>query len=344
MGNVHQPFASLIREMEAEDNLIQAIDNFNTTPTLGVQQLLEVLNFDDSPRRVAHALHTTPSLSPDSVGEFLAERDHAQFTVAFFDELDLKCSLLDAMRKSFRGVSLPRDESARNRLLTIFSVVYCNQNGPKYPSSDITTLIAYSILLLSCDISTARTTGGEHMTLQHFIESVRAGINETVSSDAELTEIYTSLAAEPLCFSRKGDEFRGPKLRGWLKKKPGSAAAQWKKRYFVMTNAHLYYFESEDVTRHPLGKISLHDVSVSFRDNMEFAISKKPNLNYVKYRNGKTTEVKNISQFKFAVGSERSCMKWFYRLKQSVVCAKLSNPTWVQDQDDEFGNEISDIE
>jgi Ca2+-binding EF-hand superfamily protein len=118
---------------------------------------------------------SVPSLSPVAIGEFLGGRDETGFcgkcAAGYFAKMSLEGTTLDvALRIMSKRLCLPREAQQIDRLMYIFSQVYCQTNPNVFVDEDAAYITAFAIVMLNTDAHSPNNK--RKMTKGEFVRNV----------------------------------------------------------------------------------------------------------------------------------------------------------------------------
>ena len=278
-GNLHDGVAMTNFDyFFAEDGLIaylpdklalilkEAIYLFNLKPNLAKEFLISKRVISDSPSEFADFIFTHSNgqskLSKRRIGEFvgnsnLFNQDVLNYFLSKFDFTNM--ALDEAIRSLVRQFRLPGEAQQIDRILEKFSKIYYVQNnaisGRKGASStaiqsaDVAYIISFSILMLNTDLHNPSVALKNKMTVQEFIRNNR-GINGGLDVPAEhLESLYSRIKTDEIKMDMADmlesdvPAFMAPIMAGYLFKLYHLAMVPfWKKRWFILNDGCLYYF------------------------------------------------------------------------------------------------------
>ncbi|XP_069021523.1 cytohesin-4 isoform X1 [Embiotoca jacksoni] len=239
---------------------------FNMAPKTGVQYLVEHELLEWRADSVAEFLYKEEGLNKTAIGNFLGERDkmHLQVLKAFvclheFSDLNL----VQALRQFLWSFRLPGEAQKIDRMMEAFASRYCECNPGVFQSTDTCYILSFAIIMLNTSLHNPNVK--DKPSLQRFV-AMNRGINNGEDLPAELlTKLYASIRSEPFKIPEDdGNDltltFFNPDREGWLLKM-GGRVKTWKRRWFILTDSCLYYFEYT-TDKDPIGIIPLENLSV----------------------------------------------------------------------------------
>lgn len=251
---------------------------FNMDPKKGVEYLIEHDILDETPESIAKFLFDGDGLNKTAIGDYLGERNEFNMKVLdcyvnLHDFTDL--IVVQALRQFLWSFRLPGEAQKIDRMMEKFAIRYCQQNPGVFDDTDTCFVLSFAIIMLNTSLHNPSVR--EKPTLEKFI-ALNRSINNGKDLPRELLEsLYESIKQEPFKIPEEaGDElmltFFNPDREGWLWKQ-GSRYKGWKRRWFILNDKCLYYFEYT-TDKEPRGIIPLENVLVrDIPDNK----SSKPN-------------------------------------------------------------------
>ncbi|CAK6968862.1 cytohesin-3-like [Scomber scombrus] len=239
---------------------------FNMDPEKGVRYLVENGLLEWQAESVAEFLYKEEGLNKTAIGNFLGERKemHLEVLKAFvglheFSDLNL----VQALRQFLWSFRLPGEAQKIDRMMEAFASRYCDCNPGVFQSTDTCYILSFSIIMLNTSLHNPNVK--DKPSLQRFV-AMNRGINHGEDLPTELlTSLYTSIRSEP--FKIPVDDgndltltFFNPDREGWLLKM-GGRVKTWKRRWFILTDSCLYYFEYT-TDKDPIGIIPLENLCV----------------------------------------------------------------------------------
>jgi Sec7 domain/PH domain len=246
--------------------LKEAIYLFNLKPNLAKEFLISKRVISDSPSEFADFIFTHSNgqskLSKRRIGEFVGNSNQFNQDVlnCFLSKFDFTNMALDeAIRSLVRQFRLPGEAQQIDRILEKFSKLYYIQNtaiaGKKgaastaIKSADVAYILSFSILMLNTDLHNPSVAMKNKMTVQEFIRNNR-GINGGLDVPAEhLESLYLRIKNDEIKMDMADmlesdvPAFMAPIMAGYLFKLYHLAMVPfWKKRWFILNDGCLYYF------------------------------------------------------------------------------------------------------
>uniref|UniRef100_A0A3Q0S7J0 Cytohesin 4a n=1 Tax=Amphilophus citrinellus TaxID=61819 RepID=A0A3Q0S7J0_AMPCI len=239
---------------------------FNMDPKKGVHYLVENGLLEWRAESVAEFLYKEEGLNKTAIGNFLGEREkmHLEILKAFvglheFSDLNL----VQALRQFLWSFRLPGEAQKIDRMMEAFAARYCDCNPGVFQSTDTCYILSFAIIMLNTSLHNPNVK--DKPTLQRFV-SMNRGINNGEDLPTELlTKLYASIRSEPFKIPEDdGNDltltFFNPDREGWLLKM-GGRVKTWKRRWFILTDSCLYYFEYT-TDKDPIGIIPLENLCV----------------------------------------------------------------------------------
>jgi cytohesin len=239
---------------------------FNMDPKKGIEYLIEHDILDETPESIAKFLFDGDGLNKTAIGDYLGERIEFNMKVLdcfvnLHDFTDL--ILVQALRQFLWSFRLPGEAQKIDRMMEKFAIRYCQQNPDVFEDTDTCFVLSFAIIMLNTSLHNPSVR--EKPTLEKFI-SLNRSINNGKDLPRELLEsLYESIKQEPFKIPEEdGDDlmltFFNPDREGWLWKQ-GSRYKGWKRRWFILNDKCLYYFEYT-TDKEPRGIIPLENVLV----------------------------------------------------------------------------------
>ncbi|NXU79871.1 CYH4 protein, partial [Oreotrochilus melanogaster] len=281
---IAQVFAEIECFQNAEESKLPQRDKlltlgrkkFNMDPAKGIQYLIEHKVLSSDLQEIARFLHKGEGLNKTAIGDYLGGRDPTniqtlQAFVACHQFANL--NLVQALRQFLWSFRLPGEAQKIDRMMEAFANWYCKCNPGVFQSTDTCYILSFSIIMLNTSLHNPNVK--DKPPFERFV-AINRGIDNGEDLPEELLKnLFESIKNEP--FSIPEDDgndlthtFFNPNHEGWLLKL-GGRVKTWKRRWFILTDNCLYYFEYT-TDKEPLGIIPLENLSVRKVDD-----PKKPN-------------------------------------------------------------------
>ncbi|XP_032692489.1 cytohesin-4 isoform X2 [Lontra canadensis] len=232
------------RLAQKEKELCIGRKKFNMDPVKGIQYLTEHKLLTPNVQDIAQFLYKGEGLNKTAIGTYLGER---QFLWSF---------------------RLPGEAQKIDRMMETFATRYCLCNPGVFQSTDTCYVLSFSIIMLNTSLHNPNVR--DRPPFERFV-SMNRGINDGGDlPEEQLRNLFDSIKSEP--FSIPEDDgndlthtFFNPDREGWLLKL-GGRVKTWKRRWFILTDNCLYYFEFT-TDKEPRGIIPLENLSVQKVDD-----------------------------------------------------------------------------
>lgn len=158
---------------------------------------------------------------------------------------------------------MPGEAQKIDRMMECFAQRYCQLNPDIFTNTDTCYVLSFAIIMLNTSLHNPSVK--DKPTVEQFI-SMNRGINNGGDLPRELLEsLYESIRTEPFKIPQDdGNDlmhtFFNPDKEGWLQKQ-GGRYKNWKRRWFILNDNCLYYFEYT-TDKEPKGIIPLENISV----------------------------------------------------------------------------------
>eukprot|EP01147_Barroeca_monosierra_P000238 gene238-3616_t len=255
-----------IRQQSTTSKVKDAKATFNDKPAKGVAMLLECGEIpENTPTAVATYLHSATGLNKSSLGNYLGENDAFNLKVLeeFAHRYDFVGQYFDeALRIYLSGFRLPGESQKIDRMMEAFAKRYHECNPQQFANSDTAYVLAFATIMLNTSIHNPNIK--DKMTLEMFVGMNRGIDNGASINEDLLSRIYESIKEKEFDLHDTNDTlmetFVDPEKSGWMLKE-GGRAKTLKRRFFILKNNCLYYFENESATK-PKGTIPLENLVV----------------------------------------------------------------------------------
>ncbi|XP_076337379.1 cytohesin-1-like isoform X2 [Tachypleus tridentatus] len=239
---------------------------FNMDPKKGIEYLIEHRLLQSTAENVAQFLYKGEGLNKTAIGDYLGERNDFNMKVldAFVDLHDFTdLILVQALRQFLWSFRLPGEAQKIDRMMEKFAQRYCQLNPGVFSNIDTCYVLSFAIIMLNTSLHNPSVK--EKPSVEQFINMNR-GINNGGDLPHELImSLYDSIKQEPFKIPEDdGNDlmhtFFNPDREGWLWKQ-GGRYKSWKRRWFILNDNCLYYFEYT-TDKEPRGIIPLENVQV----------------------------------------------------------------------------------
>lgn len=253
--------------------LKEAIYLFNLKPNSSKEFLRARKVISNSASDFAKFIFTHSSgqskLSKRRIGEFLGNSHpyNQEVLNCFLEKFDFADMALDeAIRSLVRQFRLPGEAQQIDRILEKFANIYYFQNNEAsakmgasstaIKSADVAYIISFSILMLNTDLHNPSVPLKNKMTVAEFIRNNR-GINGGLDIPSEHLEgLYIRIKNDEIKMDMADmlesdvPAFMAPIMAGYLFKLYHVAMVpMWKKRWFILNDGCLYYFNKPYETK-----------------------------------------------------------------------------------------------
>ncbi|TRY80813.1 hypothetical protein TCAL_09275 [Tigriopus californicus] len=314
-----------------DKSLLYGIKQYNLEPKRGIEYLLNAgfLPENDA-KSVAQFLFREGRLSKRQIGKYIG--GHEEFNREVLHQF-VRChefthlNPVQALRQFLWSFRLPGEAMQIDRLMVSFANRYCEQNPKLFQNVDTCYILSFSIIMLNTALHNPNVK--PKITIEQFIKQ-----NKGIDSGRDLApdvleQIYRSIKEEPFKIPNETYDdlmytFFSPEREGWLMKQGGSWK-NWKRRWFVLSDRCLYYFQhtAENV---PKGIIPLENVKVRLMDNVDsksFCFELYSECTSV-VKGCKTDNKGNVVQgkhksYRMSASSEEERSDWVKAIKGSAI-------------------------
>ncbi|XP_011335854.1 cytohesin-1 isoform X3 [Ooceraea biroi] len=240
---------------------------FNMDPKKGIEYLIEHNLLAPTPEDVAQFLYKGEGLNKTAIGDYLGERhDFNERVLRAFVELHdfTDLILVQALRQFLWSFRLPGEAQKIDRMMECFAQRYCQLNPNIFTNTDTCYVLSFAIIMLNTSLHNPSVK--DKPSVEQFI-SMNRGINNGGDLPRELlVSLYESIKTEPFKIPEDdGNDlmhtFFNPDKEGWLWKQAGGRYKSWKRRWFILNDNCLYYFEYT-TDKEPRGIIPLENIQV----------------------------------------------------------------------------------
>uniref|UniRef100_A0AAQ5ZEV4 Cytohesin 1b n=1 Tax=Amphiprion ocellaris TaxID=80972 RepID=A0AAQ5ZEV4_AMPOC len=264
------------KSMQRNKQMATGRKKFNMDPTKGICFLIDSSLLKNTSDDIAQFLYKGEGLNKTAIGDYLGERDdfnievlHAFLELHEFTDLNL----VQALRQFLWSFRLPGEAQKIDRMMEAFAQRYCHCNPGVFQSTDTCYILSFAVIMLNTSLHNPNVK--DKPSVQRFT-AMNRGINDGGDLPEDLLRnLYDSIKNEPFKIPEDdGNDlthtFFNPDREGWLLKL-GGRVKTWKRRWFILTDNCLYYFEYT-TDKEPRGIIPLENLSIREVDD-----SKKPN-------------------------------------------------------------------
>uniref|UniRef100_A0A8D8QNM7 Cytohesin-1 n=1 Tax=Cacopsylla melanoneura TaxID=428564 RepID=A0A8D8QNM7_9HEMI len=239
---------------------------FNMDPKKGIEWLIQHNLLEHTEQGVAQFLYKGEGLNKTAIGDYLGERHDFNEKVlrAFVDLHDFTdLILVQALRQFLWSFRLPGEAQKIDRMMECFAQRYCQLNPNIFTNTDTCYVLSFAIIMLNTSLHNPSVK--DKPTVEQFI-SMNRGINNGGDLPRQLlVSLYDSIKTEPFKIPEDdGNDlmhtFFNPDKEGWLWKQ-GGRYKSWKRRWFILNDNCLYYFEYT-TDKEPRGIIPLENIQV----------------------------------------------------------------------------------
>ncbi|VEN47440.1 unnamed protein product [Callosobruchus maculatus] len=280
---------------------------------------------------VAQFLHKGEGLNKTAIGDYLGEKNdfNEQVLQAFVELHDFRdLILVEALRQFLWSFRLPGEAQKIDRMMECFAKRYCECQGDNkfFENSDTCYVLSFAIIMLNTSLHNPSVK--EKPSIEQFINMNR-GINQGQDLPRQLLEsLYNNIKAEPFKIPEDdGNDlmhtFFNPDKEGWLWKQ-GGRYKSWKRRWFILNDNCLYYFEYT-TDKEPRGIIPLENISIRECTDRQkqycFELYASGGADFIKAcktdSEGKVVEGKH-TVYRMSASSDEERKEWIQRLTQSI--------------------------
>nr|XP_018670777.1 cytohesin-1 [Ciona intestinalis] len=264
------------RSSNQANQMLAGVKKFNADAKKGMKYLLEHGHIENNPKSVAQFLYRGEHLNKSAIGDYLGERNDFNIEVlkefVICHEFTNKC-LDKSLRQFLWSFRLPGEAQKIDRMMEAFAARYCECNPGVFRTDDTCYVLSFAIIMLNTSLHNPSVK--DKPALERFILMNR-GINDGADLPNELLSvIYESIKKEPFKIpeddgSNLSTAFFNPDKEGWLLKQ-GGRYKTWKRRWFILSDNCLYYFEYTS-DKEPKGIIPLENLQIR-----EVTDPRKPN-------------------------------------------------------------------
>jgi len=249
-----------------QKNLAMGKKKFNMDPKKGIEFLILHGSIKETPEEVAQFLYKEEGLNKTAIGDYLGEKnDFNEAVLKAFVELHdfTDLILVQALRQFLWSFRLPGEAQKIDRMMETFAQRYCQLNPDIFTNPDTCYVLSFAIIMLNTSLHNPSVK--DKPSVEQFI-TMNRGINDGENLPKELlVSLYESIKTEPFKIPEDdGNDlmhtFFNPDKEGWLWKQ-GGRYKSWKRRWFILNDNCLYYFEFT-TDKEPRGIIPLENIKI----------------------------------------------------------------------------------
>jgi len=256
------------KEHSKQKELKAGIRKFNQNPKKGLQLFIDNNQIQDDPKSIVQFLLHTKGLSKMAIGDLLGEPDQRYISILdeFVDALNFtNLDLVEALRSFLSKFRLPGEAQKIDRIISSFATGYTKCNPTIFTNSDTCYVVGFSIILLNTTLHNPNVKSDQRQTEERFIKMSESIDGCTIPRDL-LSSYYRSIKMKPFELPEEDDQafvnaLYNPDREGFLYKLSAGRVRGWKRRWVVLTEKTLYYFDNT-TDREPKGIIPLNNVQV----------------------------------------------------------------------------------
>jgi len=253
-------------EGDKQKKLAMGKKKFNMDSKKGIEFLISNGLVKETHEDVAQFLYKGEGLNKTAIGDYLGEKnDFNEAVLKAFVELHdfTDLILVQALRQFLWSFRLPGEAQKIDRMMETFAQRYCQLNPDLFTNSDTCYVLSFAIIMLNTSLHNPSVK--DKPSVEQFI-TMNRGINDGENLPRELlVSLYDSIKTEPFKIPEDdGNDlmhtFFNPDREGWLWKQ-GGRYKSWKRRWFILNDNCLYYFEFT-TDKEPRGIIPLENIKV----------------------------------------------------------------------------------
>jgi cytohesin len=265
-ATIDRSLSARSKRQQKDRLLLHGVKQFNLDPQKGLKLLEERGFLEMTPESVAQFLFRQERLSKKQIGTFLgSHQDFNKEVLSIFVNLHQFSHLLlvQALRQFLWSFRLPGEAMQIDRVMDSFAAHYCAQNPNIFEERDTCFILSFSIIMLNTALHNPNAK--IKISAEQFVKQNR-GINSGRDLPNDMLEaIYRNIKEEPFKIPDETYDdlmytFFSPEREGWLEKQGGNWK-NWKRRWFVLNDRCLYYFQ-HTAENAPKGIIPLEGVKV----------------------------------------------------------------------------------
>jgi len=189
------------------------------------------------------------------LGSYFSRQESLVPLAAFLNQLDLRGSLVSALRETFSAFKPTGESQVIDRILGVVAQVYWDQCGGDsgFSSAEAIHKAAFSALIVNTDLHVACKVkhGAPPMTEDEYLRNARSVLSSDEASDSVLRQVYKEVKHREIAVTAvDGLSFKElptpPDMEGWLvvQFRPGVVRRAW----VVCALQRLFFFGDGDDT------------------------------------------------------------------------------------------------
>lgn len=310
---------------------------FNMDAKKGMEFLIENSLVENTPDAIAQFLFNGEGLNKTSIGNYLGEKADLNIQVlkqfVHLHEFKNK-TIVEALRDFLWNFRLPGEAQKIDRMMDCFAQRFCDCNQGIFGDAESCYVVSFAIIMLNTSLHNPSVK--EKQTCEQFIKMCKE-TSKNELQDAMLKECFNSIKKEPFKIPvDDGNEFMltffNPIREGWLWKQ-GGRYKTWKRRWFILNDGCLYYFELT-ADKEPRGIIPLENVNVREVDDktkqycFEIYSTTNDKIKACKHDSeGKVIEVGNHTVYRMSALTGEDKNEWIKKIRDCISENPLINTT-----------------
>lgn len=246
--------------------LTRGVQLFNTKPSAGIQFIQKEGLLGKDAEDIAEFLLKTPNLNKTKIGDLIGGKSDFDKEILreFVGKMDFAGLEFDiALRRFLTAFRLPGEAQIIDRIMEAFSKHFYEQNsGTVFANEDAIYVLAFSTIMLNTDAHNSQVR--DKMTKAQWLRQ-NQGINNGEDLPKDFLEsLYDKIVTDEI--KMESGIFTNAEKKGWLTKQ-GGRIKTWKRRWFILSEAGLYYFKQPQDSKDsqgsmPCGIVMLDNVEV----------------------------------------------------------------------------------
>lgn len=317
-------------------NILLGKKKFNSDPRKGISWMIEENVIQNNPKSIAEFFYKNneKGLSKTAIGEYLG--DNREFNIQVLKEFvvnhDLTNKKLDeALRLFLWSFRLPGEAQKIDRMMEAFASWYVECNPGIFSCSDTCYVLSFSTIMLNTSLHNRSVSVKDKPSKEGFIMMNRGIDKDKNLPTPMLTEIYDSIKKQEFKVPDQDfdpcSQFYNPDKEGWLVKQGGSRYRNWKRRWFILEDKVLFYFEytsdKEPKGIIPLANLQVREVTDSKRQNcFEIFLPQEAVADTIKIAKydteGKVFDATKHTSYRFSAPTPEEKDQWISHLRKSI--------------------------